>query len=152
MGSDNFDSFYTRVTDLLKQPGVAYYGAVSHEVLATAYASAGFLLYPTQYPETGCITVQKAMASGAIPITSKYVTSVLPSLTVPHDMGPSVPLRPDMEYMTWLETHWIPAVIKAATTDSVQLENHRARMKGAIRQEYTWRASAEKLVELAYKT
>ena len=43
MGAGRFDSFYERVMGLLNQPGVEYYGAVGHEDLAKAYASAGFL-------------------------------------------------------------------------------------------------------------
>ena len=33
------------------------------------------------YPETGCITMMKAMACGAIPITSRFESSVLQDLT-----------------------------------------------------------------------
>ena len=148
MGREKYESFYSRVMPLLDQPGVGYKGAVGHEELARAYANSGFLLYPTQYPETGCITVQKAMASGAIPITSKYTTSVLPFLTAHWDMGPDLPLAPHMDYVDWLQSHWVPAVIKAATTDNAQLHSHRLRMKRAIREEYTWRRSAEKLLNL----
>jgi hypothetical protein len=48
---------------LLRQPGVQYVGLVNHTMLATALASAGFVLYPTSYPETGCITLMKARHS-----------------------------------------------------------------------------------------
>jgi hypothetical protein len=48
---------------LLRQPGVQYVGLVNHTTLATALASAGFVLYPTSYPETGCITLMKARHS-----------------------------------------------------------------------------------------
>jgi hypothetical protein len=36
----------------------------------------------------------KAMAMGAIPITSKYTLSVLPTLTKGYDLGPTDPLTP----------------------------------------------------------
>ena len=42
---------------------------------------AGFLLYPTNFPETGCITLLKAMACGAFPITSRFTSSVLQNIT-----------------------------------------------------------------------
>lgn len=39
-------------------------------------------------PETGCISLLKAMAMGAIPITSRFANSTLPELTSEWDMGP----------------------------------------------------------------
>lgn len=45
--------------------------------LLNAYMNSGYILYPTRFPETGCISLIKAMASGCIPITSRYFNSVL---------------------------------------------------------------------------
>lgn len=39
-------------------------------------------------PETGCVSLIKAMAMGAIPITSRFPNSTLPELTSEWDMGP----------------------------------------------------------------
>jgi hypothetical protein len=33
------------------------------------------MLYPTSFPETGCVTLMKAMAMGALPITSRSVSA-----------------------------------------------------------------------------
>ena len=66
---------------------------VGHDELARGYARAGFVLYPTTYPETGCVSVMKAMALGAIPITSRFAGSVVPELTVHFDLGPATPRR-----------------------------------------------------------
>jgi hypothetical protein len=44
---------------LLQQPGVRYVGLVDHETLAKEYANAGFILYPTSFPETGCFALMK---------------------------------------------------------------------------------------------
>ncbi|CAN0122181.1 unnamed protein product [Laminaria digitata] len=65
---------------------------VDHGTLHDAYARAGFVLYPTAFPETGCVSLTKAMAMGAIPITSRFPNSTLPELTSGWDMGPLEPL------------------------------------------------------------
>ena len=44
---------------LLQQPGVQYIGHVNHTELARHYAASGFFLYPTSFPETGCIAAMK---------------------------------------------------------------------------------------------
>ncbi len=90
MGAETFLAFRKKIMEQMEQEGVEYMGSVDHSTLTRAYAAAGFLLYPTNYPETGCITVQKAMCSGAIPITSRFSTSVLPHLTHGYDLGPQV--------------------------------------------------------------
>lgn len=48
-----------RMSALLRQPGVVYVGLVDHARLAKEYAHAGFVLYPTSYPETGCFALMK---------------------------------------------------------------------------------------------
>lgn len=85
-------SWLQAMQELLGQPGVHYHGMVAAPELAAAYSTAGFLLYPTSFPETGCIAVAKAMAQGVIPITSRYPESVLPEL-LPGDLdwGPPLP-------------------------------------------------------------
>lgn len=50
---------------------------VHHEDLTDGLLRTGFLLYPSAFPETGCIAVIKAMACGCIPITSRAEQSVL---------------------------------------------------------------------------
>jgi predicted O-linked N-acetylglucosamine transferase (SPINDLY family)/glycosyltransferase involved in cell wall biosynthesis/tetratricopeptide (TPR) repeat protein len=79
------------VKQLLEQPGVTYHGMVSAEELGHAYARSGFWLYPTSFPETGCIAALKAMASGCVPITSRFPDSALPGITRGFDLGPSLP-------------------------------------------------------------
>lgn len=71
---------------MLQQPGVRYIGAVDHETLERAYTEAGFFLYPTVYPEVGCIACAKAMAFGAIPVTSRCVLP-LPAAAKPWARG-----------------------------------------------------------------
>jgi hypothetical protein len=42
----------------------------------------------------------------------------------------------------------LPAVIAAAVKENSDLNEHREAMKAAIREEYTWRRSAETLLGL----
>ena len=91
----NFDTWLINIKKLLNQPGVYYIGLVDHITLANAYASSGFTLYPTSYPETGCVSLMKAQALGSIPITSRMVGSTLPELTGLWDMGPINPHASD---------------------------------------------------------
>ena len=148
MGVEQYRLWRQGMEQLLRQEGVTYVGAVGHAELARAYAAAGFLLYPTRYPETGCITVQKAMASGAIPITSKYTTSVLPFLAKNWDLGPQQALQPGDDYWTWLNAHWVPAVIAAAKAPLNKLQRHREMMKSEIQRQYSWVNAADTLVRL----
>ena len=148
MGVLQFATWKEEMELLLKQDGVVYIGSVGHAELARGYADAGFLLYPTNFPETGCITAQKAMAAGAIPITSRYTSSVLPHLTQGWDMGPQVPLQPGMNYAQWVNDHWVPAVLAAVNTSPDILHRHREAMKTTIREKYSWTRSTDILVSL----
>ncbi len=125
--------------------GVDYIGMVEHHELATAYARAGFSLYPTSFPETGCVSLMKAQAMGAIPITSRFENSSIPDLTHLWDLGPypapnSAPIEKNATFLQ----EWAQAVIRAATR--VDLQHHRASMKEWARTELLWSAVARRLV------
>ncbi|KAH8055493.1 protein N-acetylglucosaminyltransferase [Aureococcus anophagefferens] len=140
-------------------PGVDYRGMVGHDELARGYARAGFVLYPTTYPETGCVSVMKAMALGAIPITSRFAGSVVPELTAHFDLGPAAPRRADAEASILLDD-LKPAVdaadvawqadFAAAAADAAEraargeLDGHRAAMKRYARDRFLWKHVAEK--------
>lgn len=64
--------------------GVIYHGMVGHRELAVALSRSGFYLYPTAYPETSCISLMKAQACGAVPITSRQAI-------FPQPLNPSTP-------------------------------------------------------------
>ncbi len=115
---NNFDVWMERMEKLLQQDGIVNIGMVDHSTLAKGYAEAGFILYPTTFQETGCITIMKAMAQGAIPITSRFINSTLPDLTEPWDLGPSDPIPHTVTLDTlppidWIYA-WADAVVSAA--------------------------------------
>lgn len=54
------------------QKGVVERGRVNHHHLAAEYMLSSVFSYPTSFAETGCCSVAKAMASGAVPVTTPY--------------------------------------------------------------------------------
>lgn len=64
---DPYQELYQRFQCL---PGVEYYGSLPQEQLANELKSVNILCYPNTFPETGCIAVMEAMASGCQIITS----------------------------------------------------------------------------------
>ena len=135
----NFQAWHKSMLDLLRQEGVNYVGMVDHRTLAKAYSEHGFYLYPTSFPETGCVALMKALAMGAVPITSRHINSTLPELTREWDLGPKG--RTDGSTMEdnheWWE-EWKDSVVKAATMSKNEIELHRQRMKEASRLRFLW--------------
>ncbi|KAF0687141.1 Aste57867_21112 [Aphanomyces stellatus] len=120
-----------RMDQLLLQDGVSYIGLVDHETLAAGYATAGFYLYPTTYPETSCVSIMRAMAAGAIPITSKR--GALAQVVGAFDLGPSEGLAGPMTD-SWRD-EWVASVIKAARQDT---RVFRANMKAYAQETFLW--------------
>lgn len=59
-----------RYEELRHQPGVQEVGLVNHQRIALEYQRAGCFAYPTDFHETGCLSIVKARAGGAVPVTS----------------------------------------------------------------------------------
>lgn len=122
-------------------PGVHYTGLVGHSELASGYADAGFYLYPTTFSETSAVSLMKAMAAGAVPITSRYVRSALNETCGAFDVGPDQPLDDDMEDAdAWLD-QWVASVIQAVNDPKTHAV--RAEMKAFARATFSWAAVAQ---------
>jgi len=136
----------TRIERLAMNHGVVWHGMVGQPELSRAFANCGFWLYPTEWPETSCITAMKAQAMGAIPITSRFPASGVPE-TCKYDLGP--PARDGSIYSSpaW-RAEWRAAVIQAAQTDHSKL---RAEMKAWARKTYSWKAVARQWTDLFRK-
>ena len=133
-------------------PGVVYVGMVDHVRLAAAYAEAHFSLYPTVYPETGCVSLMKAQAMGAVPVTSRFAGSTLPELCGEWDLGPR-PINGSSyaDDPGWAE-EWAGAVVAAARRELAGEEGeeegeegggrglgaHRAAMMRWARRRFLW--------------
>jgi len=116
------------------------------------FSLTGYLLYPTTFQETGCITVLRAMACGALPITSRLHPSVLHRLTEGYDLGPRPLTRADAiipeKLHAWLTTQWTPAVISAYFMGSAEDKVLRDRMKADIQKRYSWAETASTFVNI----
>lgn len=162
MSTGNYLQWKTNVTSMLDQDGVEYVGEVTPGTLLRELARGSFLLYPTRFPEVGCITVMKAMAAGCIPITSRYVNSVLrPSpggpaagvgITAEFDLGPKTPFDDRMDYSNWIQEEWVPAVVDAYSRAgpggshgcSDNMQPHREAMQRYAARSFSWRESARR--------
>jgi predicted O-linked N-acetylglucosamine transferase (SPINDLY family)/glycosyltransferase involved in cell wall biosynthesis len=56
----------------MQQLGVVELGRISHSEVARLYRSANIFAYPSEMAEIDCISLSKAMAAGAIPITTDF--------------------------------------------------------------------------------
>lgn len=88
----SYTAWRSAMDRMILQDGIEYHGMVSHLELSKAYSDAGFYLYPSSFPETGSVSLKKALAMGAIPITSRFAKSAIPEITDRFDLGPR-PLR-----------------------------------------------------------
>jgi len=56
----------------MEKVGVENLGRINHDEVAKKYCSANVFLYPTEFAEIDCISLSKAMAGGAIPVTTDF--------------------------------------------------------------------------------
>ncbi len=62
----------TGMQQRMKQLGVEERGRLSHNQIAQLYRQANIFAYPSEFTEIDCISLSKAMAAGAIPITTDF--------------------------------------------------------------------------------
>ncbi|OQR91512.1 UDP-N-acetylglucosamine-peptide N-acetylglucosaminyltransferase [Achlya hypogyna] len=127
---------------LLQQDGIVYHGLVDHATLAQGYANAGFYLYPTTYPETSCVSIMKAMAAGAIPITSRR--AALAEVVGHHDLGPSTPLQDDINATLAWVNDWIEHIVAAVHLSDAEQSKRRSAMKEHAQHAFLWSHVADK--------
>jgi glycosyltransferase involved in cell wall biosynthesis len=65
-------AFKDRMQKRMKDLGVEELGRVSHSEVAELYRRANVFAYPSEFAEIDCISLSKAMAAGAIPITTDF--------------------------------------------------------------------------------
>ena len=61
-----------RMQQRMRQIGVEERGRISHNDIARLYSEANIFAYPSEFAEIDCISLSKAMAAGAIPITTDF--------------------------------------------------------------------------------
>jgi hypothetical protein len=97
---------------------------VGTKELARAVAAAGFYVYPCTIAEISSISLMRAQALGAIPITSRYLNSALPETAGIFDMGP--PARPGLisEDAEW-QSEFVDAVVRAVKAPRREMDRVR---------------------------
>ena len=102
--------------------------------------------------------MMKAMAMGAIPITSRYADSVVPELTDVYDLGPASPRvaatqvpvtllnwrPPDPVDDAWRDAYASSIVDAALKARDGALDGHRRDMKAYARERFLWKHVAKR--------
>jgi len=65
-------SLKAEIEKLMNQQGIVWRGRIPQPQLWEEYLTANAWYYPTDWPETSCISCMEAQACGAIPVTSNY--------------------------------------------------------------------------------
>jgi predicted O-linked N-acetylglucosamine transferase (SPINDLY family)/glycosyltransferase involved in cell wall biosynthesis len=61
-----------RIQQRMREIGVEECGKISHNEVARLYREANIFAYPSEFAEIDCISLTKAMAAGAIPVTTDF--------------------------------------------------------------------------------
>jgi len=62
----------TRMQQRMRELGVDELGRINHDEIAALYRKANVFAYPSEFAEIDCISLSKAMAAGAIPVTTDF--------------------------------------------------------------------------------
>jgi glycosyltransferase involved in cell wall biosynthesis len=118
-------AFKKKIMDsLARGPRIVYHGMVGARELARAVAAAGFYVYPCTIAEISSISLMRAQAMGAIPITSRHINSALPETSGIFDLGP--PARPGLisDDDDW-QSQFVQAVVRAVNAPRGEMDSHR---------------------------
>ncbi len=95
------------------------------------------------------------MHQGCVPITSRFVGSVLQELAeLGFDEGPFPGLTDSVAgnataFDQWVAEHWVPAVLRAVSAyEAGERFGVRAEMKRVAAERYSWSATARTMVEV----
>jgi glycosyltransferase involved in cell wall biosynthesis len=71
-GNDWRGPYQRHLEALMAQEGVSWLGRLNQDKVYKEWLKASVWPYPSDFPETSCITCMEAQALGAIPVTNKY--------------------------------------------------------------------------------
>lgn len=119
-------------------PGVTERGRIGQDKLNEEIFKSGIFAYPCTFPEVNCITSQKAMAGGAIPVTSDF--AVLDDII---EFGEKVHLGEDIEAF---KREYLEVLIWWLKHPDEQ-EKARRKMMTWARSKFDWRYTAKQWSE-----
>jgi len=132
-----------------REGGVCFHGMVGHHRLAEGFAGAGVWVYPTETPETSCITAMKALAMGCLPVTSGY--AVLGETLGGRDFGPVHAVKPIGTSRWRLSTFRRRVIWAMKNGGSRALMAKRLEFARWARQRYSWKAVARDWMDLFHR-
>lgn len=71
-GNPKMVQFKNEMKKRMRELEVIETGRLSHSQIAQLYLNAGIFAYPSEFAEIDCISLSKAMAAGAIPVTTDF--------------------------------------------------------------------------------
>ncbi len=124
--------------------GVEYVGSLPQPELASELRAVTVLAYPNTVPETSCIAVMEAMASGCWVVTSNW--GGLPETTA--GFASLIPVEGDWDIYKDRFIEEIVQVLAACTaTDPTDAELHLRQQVEYVNREYNWSARSQQWVQ-----
>jgi glycosyltransferase involved in cell wall biosynthesis len=124
-------------------PGAQYIGSLPQPQLADALAGVSVLAYPNIFPETSCISVMEAMASGCRIVTSEL--GALPETTA--GFARLIPTKDGVQdYMRRFIEQTIGAIHECAQHPR-ETEMALQRQVAYMNEQFTWKRRAEEWVQ-----
>ncbi len=135
------------VEKMKKTEGFYDLGRISHDEVAKLYLQANVFAYPTEFAEIDCISMTKAMAAGAIPVTSDF-SALGDKIYICANIG--VFIHSNKSKDSWLEDYqidfsikdekmkkqWIEEVVRLL--QSPLSEEDRSDMRKAAKYYFSW--------------
>lgn len=69
---EEIEKYKRGIEEAVKRGGVTFHGKRPQQEIAKAYLRAKVWGYPTEFPETSCITAMEAMAAGCVPVCTRF--------------------------------------------------------------------------------
>lgn len=136
----------------MKELGVEELGRISHSEVAKLYLTANVFAYPSEFAEIDCISLSKAQAAGAIPVTTDFAAmgeKQQGGFFIHSDKTKDnwcLPYQFDFAMDSSKEVEWANKVIDLLKKPV--LEDTRQQMRKLAQKKYDWKLIAQKWAEI----
>lgn len=145
---ENDESKYTGLYHKCQNTeGVEYIGSVSQKQLAEELKSVSILSYPNTFPETSCLAVMEAMASGCYIITSDLAALGETSA----NFASLIPVDNDWNRYGELFINKTVAILQQYLNDDRELENHLRKQVNFVNHNYGWEVRTQEWINFLTK-
>jgi glycosyltransferase involved in cell wall biosynthesis len=143
-----------KLQDRMKEVGVEELGRINHEEIARLSLQANVWAYPSGFGEIDCISLSKAMAAGAVPVTTDFAAlgekAGHGGFFIHSDLTPESWAKPYQFDFSCVD----PAQIQEMTQKIIDIlknppsENARQTMRDWAKKTFNWQTIADKWDEL----